>query len=124
MVSSEIYQGTNIHFCITITILDIIHRPLLYLKHAFSDTGFSLRLQIDPTQMEGRDRASLCLRTPQTTTTGFSPTYWAQLSMLHKKTETKSSLRNAEFQVKDRTMENVQNSQTCFKLYQVVSSQA
>jgi hypothetical protein len=31
------------------------------------------------------------------------------LSRLHLKTETESSLRNVVFQIKDRTMDNVQN---------------
>jgi hypothetical protein len=44
---------------ITITILDIIHRPVFYLKQDFSDTGFCLRLQVEPTQMGPTDRATL-----------------------------------------------------------------
>jgi hypothetical protein len=36
---------------ITIIILDIIHRPVFYLKHDVSETGFGLRLQVEPTQM-------------------------------------------------------------------------
>jgi hypothetical protein len=35
--------------------------------------------------------------------------YWAQVSKFHLKTETESSLRNAVFQIKDRTVDNVQN---------------
>jgi hypothetical protein len=35
---------------ITITILDIIHRPVFYLKHV-SETGFCLCLQVEPTQV-------------------------------------------------------------------------
>jgi hypothetical protein len=31
--------------------MDIIHRPVFYLKHNVSETGFCLRLQVDPTQM-------------------------------------------------------------------------
>jgi hypothetical protein len=31
-----------------ITILDIIHRPVFYLKHDVSVTGFYLRLQVEP----------------------------------------------------------------------------
>jgi hypothetical protein len=30
----------------TITILDIIHRPVSYLKHDISETGFCLRLLV------------------------------------------------------------------------------
>jgi hypothetical protein len=40
--------------------LDIIHRPDFYLKHKASETGFCLRLQIEPTQLCPIDSASLC----------------------------------------------------------------
>jgi hypothetical protein len=50
------------HINITITILDIIHHPVLYRKHGISETGFSLRLQEEPTQVGPLERASLCLR--------------------------------------------------------------
>jgi hypothetical protein len=43
---------------ITITIVDIIHRLVFYLKHVASETGFCLRLQVRPV-----DRDSFCLRT-------------------------------------------------------------
>jgi hypothetical protein len=46
---------------ITITILDIIHRPVFYLKHDVSKTGFYFRLQAETSQMGPIDRASLCL---------------------------------------------------------------
>jgi hypothetical protein len=36
---------------ITITILDIIHRPVFYLKYNFSETEFCLRLQVEPTHL-------------------------------------------------------------------------
>jgi hypothetical protein len=49
-----------------------------------SETGFCLRIQVEPTQLRPVDRASFCLRT-------------------------KSSLRNVVFGIKDRTMDNVQN---------------
>jgi hypothetical protein len=32
---------------INITILDIIHRPVFYLKHDVSETGLCLRLQVE-----------------------------------------------------------------------------
>jgi hypothetical protein len=51
--------------CITIAILDIIRRPVFYLNHYISDTKFSIRLQIKPTQKGSIERASLCLRTSQ-----------------------------------------------------------
>jgi hypothetical protein len=47
---------------ITITILNIIHRPVLYLKHSLSETGFCLHLQVVHTQLSQIGRASLSLR--------------------------------------------------------------
>jgi hypothetical protein len=41
--------------------VDIIHRPVFYLKHSPSDTGFRLRLQVEPTQLEPTDRFDLLL---------------------------------------------------------------
>jgi hypothetical protein len=41
-----------LHVCDDILIkLDIIHRPVFYIKHDVSKTGFCLRLQIEPTQL-------------------------------------------------------------------------
>jgi hypothetical protein len=34
----------------TITILDTAHRPVFYMNHDVSDTGFNLRLQVEPTE--------------------------------------------------------------------------
>jgi hypothetical protein len=48
---------------ITITDLDIIHCPALYLKHYFLETRFCLSLQVEPTQMGPTERTSLCYRT-------------------------------------------------------------
>jgi hypothetical protein len=39
---------------IDITFMDIVHLPVFYLKHDFSETGFSLRLQVGPTKMIGQ----------------------------------------------------------------------
>jgi hypothetical protein len=47
-----------INILVTITILDIIHRPIFYFKH-FSGTGFCLRLQVETTHLGPMDRASL-----------------------------------------------------------------
>jgi hypothetical protein len=47
---------------ITITILDIIYRPVFYIKYV-SETGYYLR-QVEATQSDPIDRASLCLRRP------------------------------------------------------------
>jgi hypothetical protein len=46
---------------ITITILDIIHRPVFYLKHGVSETGFFLRLQVEPTQSVSASVSGLAL---------------------------------------------------------------
>jgi hypothetical protein len=46
---------------ITITILDIIHRPVFYLKHSVSESSFCLRLQAEPIQIGKVHRANLCL---------------------------------------------------------------
>jgi hypothetical protein len=57
------YILTNIN----IVFLDIINRPVFYLKHNVSETGFSLRLQVEPTQLGPIDRASPYLRRPAPT---------------------------------------------------------
>jgi hypothetical protein len=41
---------------ITITVLDIIHPPVLYLKHNDSETGFCSCFQVEPTQLGPKDR--------------------------------------------------------------------
>jgi hypothetical protein len=55
------------HINTTITILDIIHRPVLYLKTWLSETEFCLCLWVEPTQMGPIERASLRFWTPATT---------------------------------------------------------
>jgi hypothetical protein len=102
------------HIDIIITILDIIHRPVFYLKHNVSDTGLCLRLQVEHTQLSQIDGISLCC--PEI---GTSSIYSAQLSKLHLKMETESSLRNVVLQIKDRTMDTAQNS-----LYKVHESKS
>jgi hypothetical protein len=79
----------------TITILDIVHRPVFYLKHEVSETGFCLRLPEEPTNLGPIVTASLCMLTASQTDT--SSIYLAQLSRFHLKTETESSLRNVVF---------------------------
>jgi hypothetical protein len=44
---------------ITITILDTNHRPVFYLKHVVSETGFCIRLQVEPTQFVPVDIVSV-----------------------------------------------------------------
>jgi hypothetical protein len=68
---------------ITVTVLDIIHHPVFYLKQDVSETGFCLHLQVDRSQLGSE--------------TEVSTIYWSQLSRFHLKTETKSSLRNVVF---------------------------
>jgi hypothetical protein len=41
----------------------LVHRLAFYRKHDVSESGFCLRLQADPIQMDPVDRGSLCLRT-------------------------------------------------------------
>jgi hypothetical protein len=43
----------------TITILDIIHSHVLYLKHDILETGFCPWLQVEHTQLGPTDRLSL-----------------------------------------------------------------
>jgi hypothetical protein len=42
--------------------VDIIHRPVLYLKHHGSEIGFCLRILVEPTQWGPMDRVNLYLR--------------------------------------------------------------
>jgi hypothetical protein len=44
-----------------ITILDIIHTPVFYLKNNLSKTGFCLHHQVENTRVGSTDRASHCL---------------------------------------------------------------
>jgi hypothetical protein len=44
---------------IAITILDIIHSPVFYLKHDVSEIGFRLRLQVETTQMGTKDELAI-----------------------------------------------------------------
>jgi hypothetical protein len=39
------------HSNLDVTVLDIIHRPLFYLKHSIWEIGSCLRLQLQPTRM-------------------------------------------------------------------------
>jgi hypothetical protein len=50
----------------TITILDVIHRPVFYLKHDVSETEFCLCLQVRTTEIGRIEKAELCLRTTST----------------------------------------------------------
>jgi hypothetical protein len=42
---------------ITITILDIIRRPVFYLKRNVSETGYCLRPQMEPSPLDPIERA-------------------------------------------------------------------
>jgi hypothetical protein len=49
-----------------------MHRPVFYLEHVISETGFCLLLQVEPTQMGPIERTGPCLWTLITTTSvGF-----------------------------------------------------
>jgi hypothetical protein len=47
----------RLYINITITILDIIHRPVFHLKHNVLNNEFCLRLQVEPTKSGAMDRA-------------------------------------------------------------------
>jgi hypothetical protein len=66
-------------------ILSVIHRPVFYLKHDVSETGFCLRLQVIRTQLSPFD-----------------------VYRYHLRTETESSHRNVVLYMKDRKMDNAQ----------------
>jgi hypothetical protein len=40
--------------------VNIIHRPIFYLKYGVSEARFPLRFQVEPTQLSPIDRDSLC----------------------------------------------------------------
>jgi hypothetical protein len=50
-------------FTVTITILDIIHRPALYLKHTVSKIGFRLCFQVESIQLGPIDRNNIHFQT-------------------------------------------------------------
>jgi hypothetical protein len=66
---------------IAMAILDIIHPPAFYLRHDVSETGFYLRLQVEPTKEGSLGSAGFmnpigvvsCLETET------SSIYWAHL---------------------------------------------
>jgi hypothetical protein len=47
---------------ITVTILDINHRHDFYLQHDVSETGFCLRVQVEPSQISIKEEVSFCPR--------------------------------------------------------------
>jgi short-subunit dehydrogenase involved in D-alanine esterification of teichoic acids len=65
--------------------LDIIHRPVIYLKHRpvyiskhnVSETGFCLRLQVKATQLGPIDMASPYLRTKRFITVFTKALRWS-----------------------------------------------
>jgi hypothetical protein len=44
------------YFNITITVLDIIYRPVFYLKRNVSENRFCLCLQMEPTELDSIDK--------------------------------------------------------------------
>jgi hypothetical protein len=72
---------------ITITILDIVHRSVFYLKLKVSETGICLLLEMVLTDLFRIDgHVSIPVRKDR-----------SQLNMFHMKTERESSLRNVVF---------------------------
>jgi hypothetical protein len=55
---NNIYRFVAGYINIIIKILDIIHNNVFYLKHKVSETGFCLRLQVEPTQLGPIERGS------------------------------------------------------------------
>jgi hypothetical protein len=51
--------------------MDIIHRPLFYLKHNLSENGFGFRLQVEYIQLGLIDRASLSPDTSNNTSNAY-----------------------------------------------------
>jgi hypothetical protein len=72
------YPTRKVVLNVTVTILDIIHRPVVYLKYDVSEIEFCPRLKVEPSQLCQIDRSSLCVR-------------------FHLKKGTEFSLRNAVF---------------------------
>jgi hypothetical protein len=56
---NAIYRIWLRYINITVTILDIIHRPVFYLKHSVSEIGFWLRFQVEPSYFGPIDIARL-----------------------------------------------------------------
>jgi hypothetical protein len=86
---------------VTITILNIIYRLVFCLKtRRFGDWTQS------PFQVE----------LTQSLVTSSSSIYWVQLTRFHLKTKTETALQNVLSQIKDRTMDNVHNRDSYFKI--------
>jgi hypothetical protein len=58
LAAFQVPRRYNPEYHIAITVLDIIHRPITYSKDDVSDTGFCLRLQVEPTQVGPIERTS------------------------------------------------------------------
>jgi hypothetical protein len=67
-----------------------MHRPVFYLIRDVSETGFSLRLQAEPIQVNPVEN----LVTVCGSETEPSSIYWAQVRRFQLKTKTESILRN------------------------------
>jgi hypothetical protein len=62
LLSLRAIEVMTLNIVITIAFLENIHRLVFYLKHDISETGFCLRLKVEPNQVGQIERASLCLR--------------------------------------------------------------
>jgi hypothetical protein len=84
------HRHRHIDLNLTVTILDIIHRPGSYLK-TLRFRG--LMLSSFSGAVRRQKQVFFC---------------WANLCRFHQKMETEYSLQNIVFKIKDRTMDNVQ----------------
>jgi hypothetical protein len=103
---------------LSITVLDIIHCPFFYLKCIVSETGFCLRIQVEATQTDPIERASLCFRTPTTTPIEFTkPTQQSPLVFLLVSWDTRFALSIGPIWVGStwRRRQNSVSKSPCFK---------
>jgi hypothetical protein len=76
---------------ITLTFLNIIHRPVFYLKHDVSEMHFVFHLRVEPTQVGAIENVSLY----QSEGSGDQLFLLDPLGWVSPEDETESSLRNA-----------------------------
>jgi hypothetical protein len=94
-----------------ITILDIVHFRVFYLKCSISETGFCFRLVVVSTQLGPIDRVNSCLRTRERDRRGLALSSVPMITYFLM-TETEPSLQAFVFYIKERTIYNVQNYNT------------
>jgi hypothetical protein len=94
----------------------IIHRPVFYLKHDVSETGFCLRFQVEPTQFGPKDTAVLRLWSGD----GEGGILYILNTTAYDSPEDGDRIQCVVFVIKERTMDNVQN---CDSYIHIPSSQ-